>query len=122
MPGDLGSLESNRTGMCASVGPLLRSGSGALVPPRFGVPRSLAAAAVVPPSAHRCRAVRPQDAAAAHDPRGSVGIFGAGAAGLAAAYFAAQNPDLAVTVYEKTSEVGRKIKVRAWSVSGTERR
>lgn len=42
-----------------------------------------------------------------------MGVFGAGAAGMAAAYFAAQNPDLAVVVYEKTSEVGKKIKVRS---------
>jgi len=39
---------------------------------------------------------------------------------LAAAYFAAQNPDLAVTVYEKTGEVGRKIKVRSIDPSMTD--
>ncbi len=50
----------------------------------------------------------------------SVGIYGGGAAGLAAAYFAAQNPDLAVTVYEKTGEVGRKIKVRSIDPSMTD--
>ena len=96
--------------------------AGVLVPStiRSGFTRLRTAAVVVPQSVRQSvrgpvrpsSAVRSQNAAALQDPKGSVGIFGAGAAGLAAAYFAAQNPDLPVTVYEKTSEVGKKIKVR----------
>ena len=44
-----------------------------------------------------------------------VGIFGAGAAGLAAAYFASENPDVMVTVYEKMDEAGKKIKASGGS-------
>lgn len=63
---------------------------------------------------HRLRAAARQHAQVYGTQAAEVGIFGAGAAGLAAAYFAASNGSH-VVLYEKTKESGNKIRISGGS-------